>query len=176
MLNRILQVMLVICFAHLLAITISYGQSASFRTFINPVIPGDHPDPTLTKIGACFYTSGSSFNPTPKIYRSTDLVHWQVIAQPVAASWSQYGNSPGGGIWGGHMVLYNGVYWHFFGRGGGSMYFVTAAQPEGPWSAPTRMNVPSGVPGLGVDNSIFIDEDSGKWYLLTKAGQENNHI
>ena len=153
-----------------------YGQSVSFDTYLNPVIPGDHPDPTLTKIGNDFYTSGSSFNPTPKIYHSTDLVHWEVIAQPVAASWSGYGNSPGGGIWGGHMVFYNGLYWHFFGKGGGSMYFVTADQPEGPWSTPTRMQIPSSMPaGLGVDNSIFID-DNGKWYLLTKAGQPNNHI
>jgi len=142
---------------------------------MNP-IPGDHPDPTLTRVGNDFYTTGSSFNPTPKIYRSTDLVHWEVIAQPVPASWSGYGDSPGGGIWGGHMVFYNNKYWHFFGRGGGSMYFVIADKPEGPWSAPTRMNVPPGMPsGLGVDNSIFIDDD-GKWYLLTKAGQPNNHL
>ena len=153
-----------------------YGQSVSFKTYLNPVIPGDHPDPTLTKIGKYFYTSGSSFNVTPKIYLSTDLVHWEVIAQPVSASWSLYGNSPGGGIWGGHMVFYNGIYWDFFGKGGGNMYFVTANQPEGPWSTPTRMQVPSSMPaGLGVDNSIFID-DNGKWYLLTKAGQPNNHI
>jgi len=152
------------------------GQSVSFMTYMNPVIPGDHPDPTLTKIGNNFYTSGSSFNPTPKIYRSSDLVHWEVIAQPVSASWSGYGDSPGGGIWGGHMVFYNGEYWHFFGRGGGSMYFVTADQPEGPWSSPTMIQVPPAMPaGLGVDNSIFIDDD-GKWYLLTKAGQPNNHI
>jgi xylan 1,4-beta-xylosidase len=156
--------------------TFAFAQSISFKTYMNPVIPGDHPDPTLTKIGKYFYTSGSSFNPTPKIYRSSDLVHWEVIAQPVAASWTGYGDSPGGGIWGGHMVFYSGKYWHFFGRGGGSMYFVTADQPEGPWSAPTVMRVPSGMPaGLGVDNSIFIDDD-GKWYLLTKAGQPNNHI
>ncbi len=152
-----------------------YGQSPSFQTYINPVIPGDHPDPTLTKIGNDFYTSGSSFNPTPKIYHSTDLVHWEVIAQPVSASWSTYGDEPGGGIWGGHMVLHNGVYWHYFGRGNGSMYFVTADQPEGPWSTPTRMNVPAGMSGLGVDNSIFIDDDN-KWYLLSKNLPPNNHI
>jgi xylan 1,4-beta-xylosidase len=87
-----------------------YGQSPSFQTYINPIIPGDHPDPTLTKIGDHFYTSGSSFNPTPKIYHSTDLVHWEVIAQPVSASWSGYGDEPGGGIWGGNMVLYDGTY------------------------------------------------------------------
>ncbi|MCX7797168.1 MAG: family 43 glycosylhydrolase [Melioribacter sp.] len=160
------------------AISVSIlSQSVSFKTYLNPVIPGDHPDPTLTRVGKYFYTSGSSFNPTPKIYRSTDLVHWEVISQPVSASWSEYGDSPGGGIWGGHMVYYKGKYWHFFGRGGGSMYFVTAENPEGPWSFPTRMRVPPNMPaGLGVDNSIFIDEDTGKWYLLTKAGQPNNHI
>jgi xylan 1,4-beta-xylosidase len=50
-----------------------YGQSPSFKTYMNPVIPGDHPDPTLTRIGKDFYTTGSSFNPTPIIYHSTDL-------------------------------------------------------------------------------------------------------
>src|SRR3972149_2574999 len=90
-----------------------YGQSVSFETYLNPVIPGDHPDPTLTRIGNDFYTSGSSFNPTPNIYRSTDLVHWQVIAQPVSASWSQYGDNPGGGIWGGHTVLYHDIYYYY---------------------------------------------------------------
>ena len=152
-----------------------FGYSQTMNTYINPVIPGDHPDPTLTKIGNDFYTSGSSFNPTPKIYHSTDLVHWEVIAQPVSSSWSEYGNSPGGGIWGGHMVFYNNQFWHFFGRGGGSMYFVTAEKPEGPWSSPRRISVPAGMSGLGVDNSIFID-DNNKWYMLTKAGRENNHI
>jgi xylan 1,4-beta-xylosidase len=148
------------------------GQSPSFQTYVNPIIPGDHPDPTLTKIGKYFYTSGSSFNPTPKIYRSTDLVHWEVIAQPVSASWSQYGDNPGGGIWGGHMVLYNDIYWHFFAKG--SMYFVTADQPEGPWSSPTMVQVPPEMPaGLGLDNSIFIDDDC-KWYLLSKVWQQDN--
>ncbi len=159
-----------------IALNAGIAQSPSFQSFVNPIIPGDHPDPTLTKIGNYFYTSGSSFNPTPKIYRSTNLVHWEVIAQPVSPDWFVYGNSPGGGIWGGHMVLYNNTYWHYFGRGGGAMYFVTADDPAGEWSYPTQVQVPAGVPGLGVDNSIFIDEDTGKWYLLTKAGRGNNHI
>jgi len=156
-----------------------YAQSPSFQTYVNPIIPGDHPDPTLTKIGGYFYTSGSSFNPTPKIYRSTDMVHCEVISQPVSASWSEYGDSASAGIWGGHMVLYNGIYWHFFGKGpgpGGTMYFVTANQPEGPWSSPTEIQVPDSMTDLGVDNSIFIDDETGKWYLLTKYWQVNNHI
>lgn len=164
------------CISIAFQVSLSYGQSSSDKTYINPIIPGDHPDPTLTKIGDYFYSSGSSFNPTPKIYRSTDLVHWEVVAQPVKASWTTYGNQPGGGAWGGHTVYHHGKYWHYFGRGGGNMYFVTANTPTARWSDPVELQRTGGLPPFGVDNSIFIDDVTGKWYLLTKAGHENNHI
>lgn len=159
----------------LLATSLGFGQSLSFKTYMNPVIPGDHPDCTLTKIGNDYYTTGSSFNVTPVIYHSTDLVHWEAIAQPVSASWTGYGDAAGGGCWGGHMVYYNGKYWDYFSRGN-TMYFVTAVQPQGPWTLPTRVNNPSQLPyTLGYDNSIFMDDD-GKWYLVVKNGQPNNGI
>ncbi len=151
-----------------------FGQSSSFHTFMNPVIPGDHSDCTLTRVGNDFYTTGSSFNPTPVIYHSTDLVHWEAIAQPVTASWTGYGDQVAGGCWGGQMVFRNKKYWDFFSRSN-TMYVVTAGRPEGPWSMPTPMSTPAGVPGLGYDNSIFIDDDS-TWYLLVKNGQVNNWI
>ncbi len=153
---------------------LEYAQSLSFNTFMNPVIPGDHPDCTLTKIGNDFYTTGSSFNPTPVIYHSTDLVHWEAIAQPVSAAWSGYGDSPSGGCWGGQVVYHNGKYWDFFSRNF-QMYFVSATDIKGDWTLPTLINTPSIVPGLGYDNSIFIDDD-GSWYLLVKNGQVNNWI
>jgi beta-xylosidase len=151
------------------------GQSPSFTTYMNPVIPGDHPDCTVTKIGKDFYTTGSSFNTTPVIFHSTDLVHWEAISQPVSASWSGFGDAPGGGCWGGHMVYYNGKYWDYFSRAN-TMYFVKADDPKGPWSVPVKVNNPSSLPyGLGYDNSIFIDDDN-KWYLVVKNGQPNNGI
>jgi len=159
----------------LIPMSFIFGQSPSFQTYINPVIPGDHPDATLTRIGNDFYTTGSSFNVTPVIYHSTDLVHWQAIAQPVSAAWSNYGDQAGGGCWGGQMVYYNGEYWHFFSRQN-TMYYVKASAPEGPWSTPVKINNPSTLPyGLGYDNSIFIDDDH-KWYLVVKNGQPNNGI
>lgn len=159
----------------LLLILNLYGQSPSFKTYMNPVIPGDHPDCTVTKVGNDFYTTGSSFNPTPVIYHSTDLVHWEAIAQPVSASWSNYGDTPGGGCWGGHIVFYNGKWWNYFSRAN-TMYFVKADQPEGPWSDPVKVNNPSTISyGLGYDNSVFIDDDN-KWYLVVKNGQPNNGI
>ena len=151
------------------------SQSASLKTFTNPVIPGDHSDCTLTKIGNDFYTTGSSFNPTPVIYHSTDLIHWEAIAQPVSSEWSLYGDAPSAGCWGGQIVFYNNKYWDFFSRAN-TMYFVTADKPEGPWTMPIKVSNPSQLPyGLGYDNSIFID-DNGKWYMIVKNGQSNNGI
>lgn len=152
----------------------AFGQSASFTTYMNPVIPGDHPDCTLTKVGNDYYTTGSSFNPTPVIYHSTDLVHWEAVAQPVSAAWTGYGDSPSGGCWGGQVVYYNNKYWDFFSRSN-QMYFVTAGDIKGSWTLPTLVTTPASVPGLGYDNSIFIDDD-GSWYLLVKNGQVNNWI
>ncbi len=151
------------------------AQSPSFDTYMNPVIPGDHPDCTVTKIGGDFYTTGSSFNVTPVIYHSTDLVHWEAIAQPVTATWSNYGDKAGGGCWGGQMVLHNGKYWDYFSRGN-TMYFTTADEPEGPYSDPVKVNNPTQLSyGLGYDNSIFIDDDN-KWYMVVKNGQPNGGI
>lgn len=151
------------------------AQSPSFKTYMNPVIPGDHPDCTITKVGNDYYTTGSSFNVTPVIYHSTDLVHWEAIAQPVSASWANFGDAPGGGCWGGHIVFYNGKWWDFFSRAN-TMHFVKADNPAGPWSSPTVINKPAALPyGLGYDNSIFID-DNNKWYLVVKNGQPNGAI
>lgn len=153
----------------------AFCQSPSFKTYMNPVIPGDHPDCTVSKIGNDFYTTGSSFNVTPTIYHSTDLVHWEAIAQPVSATWDNFGDAPGGGCWGGHFVYHGGKYWDFFSRLN-EMYFVSAPKPEGPYTTPVHMNNPSVLSyHLGYDNSIFID-DNGKWYLVVKNGQPNGAI
>ena len=54
------------CFLLFIA-SAGFGQPAPFKTFMNPVIPGDHPDCTVTKVGSDSYTTGSSFNPTTAI-------------------------------------------------------------------------------------------------------------
>ena len=60
--------------------SLSFYQSV--KTYVNPVLPGDHPDPTLLKVGDDFYYCGSTFhfNPYLPIYHSKDLVHWEIIS------------------------------------------------------------------------------------------------
>jgi beta-xylosidase len=74
------------------------------KTYVNPVLPGDHPDPTLLKVGDDFYHCGSTFhfNPYLPIYHSKDLVHWEVISRVLPSSIEVVASSKGKGkleIW-----------------------------------------------------------------------------
>lgn len=48
---------------------------------INPVLPGDHPDPTVVKVGAYYYASATSneWAPLFPIFKSADLVNWEIV-------------------------------------------------------------------------------------------------
>lgn len=147
------------------------------KTYINPVLPGDHPDPTLLKVGNDFYYCGSSFHFTPylPIYHSKDLIHWQIVSRVVAPS-SSVGwvtDRPSAGIWQGALTYFYGSYWIYFSANG--QWFSKASSPKGPWSTPVRVKTNSKTGPLGYDNSIFVDDD-GKPYMLIKNGQRINRI
>ena len=79
------------------------------RTFVNPVMPGDHPDLTLLKVGNDFYSCGSNFHFTPylPILHSTDLVHWREICRVVPPTWSGLiSDAPQAGTWGGAITYF----------------------------------------------------------------------
>jgi len=156
------------------------GDSLSFyqsvRTYVNPVLPGDHPDPTLLKVGNDFYHCGSSFHFTPylPIYHSTDLVHWEIISRVVPPSKAGFvTDRPSAGIWQGAITRFYGSYWIFFSANG--QWFSKASSPKGPWSDPVRVKDNPKTGPLGYDNSIFVDDD-GKPYMLIKNLQKINRI
>jgi beta-xylosidase len=146
------------------------------NTYVNPVLPGDHPDPTLLKVGTDFYHCGSSFhfNPYLPIYHSKDLVHWKVISRVLPpANTDMVGDRPGGGVWQGAITYFYGSYWIYFSSGG--QWFSRATSPEGPWTAPVRVKENPQTGPLGYDNSIFVDDD-GKPYMVIKNGQKVNRL
>jgi xylan 1,4-beta-xylosidase len=146
------------------------------RTYVNPVLPGDHPDPTLLKVGDDFYHCGSSFHFTPylPVYHSKDLVHWEAISRIVyPAAAGMVSDKPSAGIWQGAITYFYGSYWIYFSANG--QWFCKANSPAGPWSAPVPVKTNPVTGPLGYDNSIFVDDD-GKPYMLIKNGQKTNRI
>ncbi|MGO4237847.1 family 43 glycosylhydrolase [Pseudarthrobacter sp. YAF2] len=51
-------------------------------TYLNPIFPGDHPDPAILRDGDDYYVTFSSFESTPGliIWHSKDLLNWQPLA------------------------------------------------------------------------------------------------
>lgn len=146
------------------------------KTYVNPVLPGDHPDPTLLKVGDDFYHCGSSFHFTPylPIYHSKDLVHWEVISRVVPPSKAAFvTDRPSAGIWQGAITYFYGSYWIYFSSGG--QWFAKAPSPKGPWSDPVQVKTNPITGPLGYDNSIFVDDD-GKPYMVIKNGQKTNRL
>ena len=50
-------------------------------TFLNPILAGDHPDPSILKDGDDYYMTHSSFDAYPGllIWHSKDLVNWAPV-------------------------------------------------------------------------------------------------
>ncbi|HTI94877.1 MAG TPA: family 43 glycosylhydrolase [Puia sp.] len=154
----------------------SSGFYREVKTYVNPVLPGDHPDPTLLKVGDDFYHCGSSFHFTPylPVYHSRDLVHWEVISRVVPPSnASHVTDRPSAGIWQGAITYFYGSYRIYFSANG--QWFCTAKSPYGPWSEPVRVKTNAATGNLGYDNSIFVDDD-GKPYMVIKNGQKVNRL
>jgi xylan 1,4-beta-xylosidase len=63
-------------------------------TFLNPIMAGDHPDPSILKDGADYYLTFSSFDAYPGIviWKSQDLVNWEARdCRPTLTDWISVG-------------------------------------------------------------------------------------
>jgi alpha-N-arabinofuranosidase len=105
-----------------------------------------------------------SYFPGVPIFHSTDLVHWQqighVLDRPSQLKLVKHPISAG--IYAPAISYHNGTFYMvttLIGDEGGN-FFVTAKNPEGPWSDPVWIREAE-----GIDPSFFFD-DNGKTYLV----------
>ena len=129
------------------------AQDSSKKTFNNPIISGFNPDPSICKVGADYYLVTSSFEyfPGVPVYRSTDLVNWEMIGhvldRPSQLNLDECESS--GGIYAPCIRYYKGVFYMvttLIGKGGGD-FICTATNPAGPWSEPHWIK---GAPGISL--------------------------
>lgn len=130
-------------------------------TFRNPIISGDHPDPTILKDGGTYYMTFSSFFSYPGlvIWTSTDLVNWTPVGPAL--------HKPLGVIWAVDLVKHDGRYFIYIPADptgqGWSIYVISTDRIEGPWSDPVDLKI-SGC----IDPGHVVGED-GKRYLFVNG-------
>ena len=129
-------------------------------TFLNPIMAGDHPDPSILKDGDDYYLTFSSFDAYPGlvIWHSRDLVNWQPIGPALFKNV--------GSVWAPDLVKHQGRYYIYFPgiSPNRSNYVIWADNIRGPWSAPIDLKLTRIDPGHAVG-------PDGKRYLFLSAGE-----
>lgn len=130
--------------------------------YLNPVLGGDYPDPSVLRVGDDYYMTHSSFEYYPGllIWHSKDLVNWS----PVTRALDTYVGS----VYAPDFIKYGDTYYIYF-PAGGTNWIVTAPSPEGPWSEPVDLKVPHIDPGHveGPGNRRFLHLSDG--YIVELA-------
>lgn len=162
--------------------TLSKWPASANTTYDNPILPGDHPDLNLFVDEDDFYIVGSTFAlfPAVEILHSTDLIHWERVSRvvDVHADALEGLTDPGEGTWGAFITKKKPSGYRVYFSINATQWFAEADQLAGPWSEPTQVESfpvsPDGEyfvdRGTGSDNSVFVDPDSGKTYMVTKNG------
>jgi len=126
--------------------------------YLNPVLSGDRPDPTVLKDGDDYYLTHSSFEAVPGllIWRSRDLVNWQPIGPAL--------HEAVGSVWAPDLCKHQGRYF---------LYLPVKASPndilvswaeriEGPWSTPQPLGLPR-----HIDPTHVVDDNGERWLFLS---------
>ncbi|GEL95524.1 glycoside hydrolase family 43 protein [Cellulomonas composti] len=138
----------------------------------NPVLPGCHPDPTVCRVGADVYLMTSTFEHVPglPVYRSRDLVSWELVGHAVHGQVDlSHAVAATGGLYAPTLRHHDGRFVALCtavlpddvpaGTPRGN-FLVTATDPAGPWSDPVWLPEAE-----GFDPSLFVDDDGRAWYV-----------
>ncbi|MDG1296111.1 MAG: glycoside hydrolase family 43 protein [Saprospiraceae bacterium] len=170
--KRVLYCIFCLCFMHTL-----FGQEAKY---VNPILPGSYPDPSICKVGDTFYLVNSTFEYFPglPVHSSKDLVNWDLVGYGLHREEQCKGAvnlvdvQSNGGIHaptirfhkGRFYIITTNVYYHAETEETDFVNFIIHAEsPAGPWSDPI---VVEGAPGI--DPDIFFDDDGKVWYAGTR--------
>ncbi len=134
------------------------------ESFINPIIKGFNPDPSICYKDGTYYIAVSTFEffPGVTIYESNDLQIWKfctsVLSRESQLDLKGAANSTGG-IYAPTLRFYkNKFYMVTKNKNTGWNFYVSADNIEGPWSEPINVSK------KGIDPSLFFDTDGICYY------------
>ena len=142
--------------------------------YSNPILRGMNPDPSICRAGDDYYlaTSTMGYYPGVPIYHSRDLVNWRLIGhcltRPAHFQPEKTVGAPM--IFAPTLRYHKGLFYMITTNvHGGGNFYVTAADPSGPWSDPIVVDQEV------FDPSLMFDED-GKIYYTRRGSFQNRDI
>ena len=141
--------------------------------YTNPVLPGDHPDPSIIRVGKDFWATSTSseWGPQFMLQHSTDLVNWEAV-RPV------FSHRPAWAVanfWAPEISDYKGHYYvYYVGRKRGGPLAVavaTADKPGGPYAD----HGPIVAQADGSIDPAPATDENGVRYLIWKEDSNSRH-
>ncbi len=125
--------------------------------FLNPLMAGDHPDPTILKDGRDYYMTFSTFDSYPGlvIWHSRDLVNWTPRTAALTRNI--------GSVWAPELTKHNGRYYLYIPtKNPTTNWVIWADKIEGPWSDPVDLKLTD-----HIDPGHAVGEDGSRWLFLS---------
>ncbi|MCL2372424.1 MAG: glycoside hydrolase 43 family protein [Defluviitaleaceae bacterium] len=143
------------------------------KTFVNPIVLSDIPDPSVIRVGDVFYMTSTTmyFTPGCPVMKSYDLVNWEIVGYVYdTLSDNDHMTLTGGkhdygrGSWASSLRYHNGTFYvSFVAYNTGLTYIYQTEDIEnGPWRKYE-------IPGIYHDMSLLFDDD-GRVYMVYGAG------
>ena len=125
----------------------------------NPILRGMYPDPSICRVGSKYYLANSTFTYVPgiPIFESDDLINWKQIGHILERE-SQLDLKDmevSSGIFAPTLRYHKGIFYMITTNAGrGGTFYVTAKEPQGPWSEPVFLK-----DAEGIDPSLYFEGD-----------------
>ena len=144
------------------------GSEEKDMEYVNPIISGFYPDPSICRVGDDFYLVNSSFEYFPGIpvFHSKDLINWEqtghCISRPGQLALRQ-GVQNCVGIYAPTIRYHDGIFYVIstnvtYGSKDDGNFIVWTDDSYGEWSDPVFIDLP------GIDSSLFFDDDGKVYY------------
>lgn len=160
-------------FAAALGLMATTAAATSNSTFLNPILPGWHSDPSCIRVDDTFFCIASTFIAFPglPIYASTDLVNWRLVSRV----WNRESQLPGeswqtlaqqDGMYAATLRHHEGEFWvaceYLHDNNGddsiiGVLFRSGDVYDDAAWSDPVYF-YPE-----GIDPDLFWDDDGTLW-------------
>ncbi len=138
----------------------------------NPVVPGDHPDPSIIRVAKDYWATSTSseWGPQFPLLHSTDLINWEHVGNvfPHRPEWAV------ANFWAPEISQYKGRYYvYYVGRKRGGPLAVAVAVADKP-SGPYTDYGPLVAQLAGSIDPVPCLDENGRPYLVWK--EDNNSV
>jgi len=148
-----------------------FAFQSQAQTYINPVIPGDFPDPSVIRVGEDYYATATTggWSPHFPLLHSRDLINWEIIGAVFSEkpAWAK------GDFWAPEIIADKNRYFVYYTarreegknkKGTLCVAVATAEKPQGPYTDKGALVCQE----IGSIDAFFVRDENDKPFLIWK--------